>query len=235
MTNEKESMSGVFSEYGEIRKPTYKEQAYKLIREAILYQKLVPDRIYSQEAICQELGVSRTPVREALLELQNEGYIVFCRGKGIQIVTLDDKSIHDILEMRLHLEITAAQLAAMRADEKDLEHIRTCLQEGFDNLKDKDKPKDFAQNYRLDHQFHRAVAQASHNELLFTTLSSVLDLYLRFEVQTVYNNESFANAIMDEHRAIYEAVAKHDQMKAAFCAQTHLQDAYRRTLSRYWN
>ncbi|MBQ4426060.1 MAG: GntR family transcriptional regulator [Lachnospiraceae bacterium] len=235
MNHEKDSVSGIFSEYGQIRKPTYKEQAYRLIKEAILYQKFQPDKIYSQEAICQELGVSRTPVREALLELQSEGYIVFCRGKGIQIVTLDDKSIHDILEMRLYLEITAAHLAAMRADKKDLAYIEQCLKACYDNLDENNESRDIAVSYRLDHQFHRAVALAAHNELLCTTLDNVLDLYLRFEVQTVYHNVFYANAIMEEHRAIFEAVSQHDQMKASFCAQTHLEDAYRRTLSKYWS
>ena len=109
------SLAGIFSGHGQIKTPTYKEQAYRLLKEAILYQRFQADTIYSQEAICQELGISRTPVREALLELQKENYIRFCRGKGIQIVSLDDQAIHDILEMRIYLEMAGAELAAQRA------------------------------------------------------------------------------------------------------------------------
>ena len=112
--SENRSVVGIFSGHGQIKTPTYKEQAYQLIKEAVLYQKFQTNAIYSQEAICQELGISRTPVREALLELQKEGYIHFCRGKGIQIVELDDKAIRDILEMRLYLEGIVAELAAKR-------------------------------------------------------------------------------------------------------------------------
>ena len=70
--SENNSVAGIFSGHGQIKTPTYKEQAYRLIKEAILYQRFQADTIYSQEAICQELGISRTPVREALLELQKE-------------------------------------------------------------------------------------------------------------------------------------------------------------------
>ena len=71
--SENNSVAGIFSGHGQIKTPTYKEQAYRLIKEAILYQRFQADTIYSQEAIYQELGISRTPVREALLELQKAG------------------------------------------------------------------------------------------------------------------------------------------------------------------
>lgn len=219
---------------GQIRKPTYKEQAYRLIKDAILYQRFTPGAVYSQEAICQQLGVSRTPVREALLELQNEGYIRFCRGKGIQIIALEDRDIHDILEMRLYLEMTAARLAAQHATRKDLHYIKECLDACYRNLDKNHESKDIAKSYRLDHQFHRAVALASHNALLCQILDDVLDLYLRFEVQTVYNNTFYAQAIMDEHRKIHEAVKESDPEKASQAAYTHLNDAFIRTLDKYW-
>ncbi len=225
------SVTGIFSGHGQVKTPTYKEQAYDLIKEAVLYQKFRPDAIYSQEAICQELGISRTPVREALLELQKEGYIRFCRGKGIQIVSLDDKAIHDILEMRIYQEMTAAELAARRASQADLDHIAACLADNYRNL----NSQDIILCYRLDHQFHRAVALAAHNDLLYNTLDDVLNHYLRFEVLTVYQSNSSANSIWEEHNTIYTAIKEHDAQKARQAAETHLQDAYRRTLGNYWN
>ncbi len=233
MTSEHEAIRNAFGS-GQIKKPTYKEQAYRLIKEAILYQRFPPGAVYSQEAICQQLGVSRTPVREALLELQNEGYIRFNRGKGIQIIALEDKDIHDILEMRLYLEMTAARLAADNASKKDIKYIKECLDACYRNLDKNYETKDIAKSYRLDHQFHRAIAIASHNALLCQILDNVLDLYLRFEVQTVYNNTFFAQAIMDEHSSIYHSIAEHDADKSAHSAYTHLNDAFHRTLEKYW-
>ena len=66
--------------------PSYKEQAYRLIKDAILFNRFRVGAIYSQENICKELGISRTPVREALLELQKDGYVSFARGKGVQVI-----------------------------------------------------------------------------------------------------------------------------------------------------
>ena len=225
------SVEGIFSGHGQVKTPTYKEQAYKLIKEAVLYQKFKPDAIYSQEAICQELGISRTPVREALLELQKEGYLLFCRGKGIQIVSLDQKAIHDILEMRVYLEKATAELAARRATEADVNEIAVCLDAQHQHL----NSQDINLCYRLDHAFHRAVARASHNDLLYQALDEVLDHYLRFEVLTIYESYSGASAIWTEHNAIYSAIRAHDPAEAYKAAELHLQDAYKRTLEQYWH
>lgn len=224
------SVNGVFSGRGQIKTVTYKEQAYDLIKEAILYQKFQPDAIYSQEAICQELGISRTPVREALLELQKEGYIVFCRGKGIQIVSLDDKAIHDILETRLYHEMAVAELAAKRATAEDLAEIGGCLEEQRRNL----DAQDIDLCYHLDHRFHRAIAKAAHNERLMRAVDDILNHYLRFEELAIYKNYNGASAIMTEHTLLYEAIRDHDPEKACAAARDHLCSAYDRTLGRYW-
>ena len=229
--SESQSVAGIFSGHGQIKTPTYKEQAYQLIKEAVLYQKFQTDAIYSQEAICQELGISRTPVREALLELQKEGYIRFCRGKGIQIVELDDKAIHDILEMRIYLESIAAELAAKRATQADLDYIAECLENNRSNR----SKNDIVLNYRMDHKFHRSIALAAHNDVLYNSLDDVLNHYLRFEALTVYQNDLSASSILQEHQAIYEAVSRHEPQEAYRAAMRHLRDAYKRTLGYYWS
>ena len=228
--SENNSVAGIFSGHGQIKTPTYKEQAYRLIKEAILYQRFQADTIYSQEAICQELGISRTPVREALLELQKEDYIRFCRGKGIQIVTLDDKAIHDILEMRIYLEMAGAELAAQRATAADLDYIKECLESNQRHR----STDNIIQNYRMDHQFHRSVAKAAHNNLLYNTLDDVLNHYLRFETLTVYQSQTSSQSIVDEHQALYEAVKNRNAQQARQAAASHLENAYRRTLGNYW-
>ena len=78
---------------------TMKQQAYELIKDAILYRRLQIGITYSQDALCSELNISRTPVREALLELQQEGYIAFMRGKGIQVIPVT-RSAHRTLSRR---------------------------------------------------------------------------------------------------------------------------------------
>lgn len=222
--------TGIFSDQPHIVTPTYKQQAYDLIKDAIIYQRFRADAIYSQEGICQELGISRTPVREALLELQKEGYVYFYRGKGIKIVSIGADDIYDILEIRLYTERICASLAAQRATKKDLEKMSGFLDEIKKNL----DSKDGVMLYHLDHQFHRALAEASHNSWLLRNIEDILDNYLRFEVKTVYNNLIDANSVLDEHRAIYEAVKSGNSEKAQQAAERHLERSYNRTLSKYW-
>ena len=220
--------TGIFSNQ-QIITPTFKEQAYQLIKDAIIYQRFREDAIYSQEGICQELGISRTPVREALLELQKEGYVSFCRGKGVKIVPMDDKNAHDVMEMRLYTERTCGELAARRATEEDLKNMQNFLERIRQNL----GSKDGVLLYHLDHQFHRALAVATHNNWLSHSLSVILDNYLRFEVKTVYNNLIDAKTVFSEHQAIYDAVASHNEDRAQQAVTHHLQNSYKRTLSKY--
>ena len=93
MSDKKESLIGGVV----VKTLTYKEQAYELIKDAVLFNRFRVGAIYSQDEICEELGISRTPVREALLELQKEGYVTFARGRGVKVVPVTYEIEKDIL------------------------------------------------------------------------------------------------------------------------------------------
>ena len=210
--------------------PSYKEQAYRLIKEAILFNRFRVGAIYSQDDICKELGISRTPVREALLELQKDGYVSFSRGKGVQVVPVSDRDARDILETRMYIECINAKLAANRAAQRDLQAMR----ESLDRLRDQLSTRDGQHLYRLDHIFHRAVAAATQNRLLYRECELLLDHYLRFEVKSVYNNSIDAKIVFDEHVAICDAIAEGSAERAEQAMARHLTNSYRRTVSRFW-
>ena len=224
------SINNVFSPSDQIATLTYKQQAYKLIKTAILYQKMKTDTIYSQDSICHALNISRTPVREAFLELQNEGYVNFYRGKGIKVVSLDPALVHDFLEMRMDQEMMSAELAARRASQEDLDLISSAMQEHFQSLALHDQ--DLC--YRTDHQFHRAIAKAAHNGVLYQSLDNLLDQCLRTEFLHTYHIQESINATFEEHKNIFQAVSSHDQQKARLAAKYHLENAYRRAQATYW-
>ena len=210
--------------------PSYKEQAYRLIKDAILFNRFRVGAIYSQENICKELGISRTPVREALLELQKDGYVSFSRGKGVQVVPVSDSDAHDILEARMYAERINARLAGSRAAPEDLDAMRKSL----DQLQAQLDTRDGQHLYRLDHIFHRGVAAAAHNHLLYRQCEILLDHYLRFEVKSVYNNSIDAQVVFNEHVAIYDAIAAKSPERVEQAMARHLTNSYRRTVSRYW-
>lgn len=104
----------------------------------------------------------------------------------------------DILETRMYIECINAKLAANRAAQRDLQAMR----ESLDRLRDQLSTRDGQHLYRLDHIFHRAVAAATQNRLLYRECELLLDHYLRFEVKSVYNNSIDAKIVFDEHVAI---------------------------------
>lgn len=211
-------------------KPSYKDIAYERIKDAILFNRFRIGAIYSQESICRELGISKTPLREALLELQTDGYVSFCRGRGVLIQPVSYEKAHDILEARITMEPICAQLAAQRADEEDrqkMKNLLTSLREGLPS-------EDGQRLYRIDHSFHRMVIKASHNEMFYRFLDVILDHYLRFEVKSVYNNSIDARKVYMEHRKVYEAIAAGDEKKAYKAMETHLKNSFARTLPDYW-
>lgn len=210
--------------------PSFKEQAYALIKDAILFNRFRVGAIYSQEAICTELGISRTPVREALLELQKDGYVSFCRGKGVQVVPVSQTMAHDILEARLYAERVNAELAAVRATQQERDYLVQTLKDLQENLEGRDGQL----LYRVDHRFHRGVAAAAHNQLMYRQSEVLLDHYLRFEVKSVYNNSIDGKIVFEEHVAILDAIQSGNGERAKQAIEKHLTNSYRRTVSQFW-
>ncbi|MBU5668630.1 GntR family transcriptional regulator [Peptoniphilus sp. MSJ-1] len=224
------SNQDIFSNSDQIVKRTYKDQAYNLIKNAILYNKFRIGATYSQQEICDELGISRTPVREALLELQKEGYVSFARGKGVEVVPVTDETAHDILETRLILEGINAKIAAERRTDEDIKYIYSCLGELKKNL----STFDGQALYRIDHQFHRSIARATHNKILYNQTELILDNYLRFENKSVYNNSIDGNNVFKEHEMIANAINEGNSDKSKKLMENHLKESYSRTLNRFW-
>lgn len=219
----------IFSKDEAIVLPTYKEQAYKLIKEAIIFQRFKPDEMYSQETICNELGISRTPVREALLELQREHYIAFCRGRGITVVPISESMAKDILEVRLCNEKFGARLAAERATDVELSKIKCTLDKALQVADNNDN----TELYKLDYAFHNAIMEASHNLWLQRSVNELRDQCLRFENQNAYDGKHSVSAIIEEHRKIFQHISERDADGAEAAINEHLLAAYNRTMSKY--
>ena len=214
-----------------IKTLSYKEQAYNLIKDAILFNKFRIGAIYSQESICNELGISRTPVREALIELQKEGYITIIRGRGIEVTPVTEEDAKDILEVRIFYEKNNAFLAAKRIKDEDIKLLKECIEKLESNLTTFDSQL----LYRIDHQFHRLVAKATQNNWMYKETELILDNYLRFENKSVYNNSIDGQLVFKEHLVIFNAIRDKEAEKAKKLMEKHLVNSYYRTLKKIWN
>lgn len=211
-------------------KMTFKEKAYVLIKNAIMFNKFRVEGIYSQDDICEEIEISKTPVREALLQLQNEGFVKILRGKGVQIVPVNNESAKDIIETRLLLEVNNAFFAASVLDDSDELEIKQCL----DNLENCLISKDSNTLYVIDHAFHKSISKATQNKIFYKQTCLILDNYLRFENKNVYNNLIDGKKVFEEHRLIAEAIFNRNPKNASRNMETHLIKSYNRTLREIW-
>lgn len=200
------------------KKATLKKSAYHLIKDAILNKQFIVGNAYSQKNIMQELEISKTPLREALIELQKDGYVAFHRGTGVLIKALSEREAAEIIEFRIGLESYSARLAAERATKEDLNNIQKALQQ----LKLKMSTKDEHILVGIDHDFHIAVAVASHNDFLRKQCESSWDQVLRFASMSTYKNSIDNNHVLKEHQAVYDAIAAHNSTKAEKAMEKHL-------------
>jgi DNA-binding GntR family transcriptional regulator len=212
-------------------KSTFKEQAYEKMKNAILFNHFRIGAIYSQESICKDLNISLTPLREAMLELQNEGYVSYCRGKGVLIKPVSREEARNILQARLWIEKLTAGVAAQKATAQDIEEMRKRI----DELQEKLETRDAQNLYRIDHGFHKAIAYSTHNPYIYRFCCSLLDHYLRFEVKSVYSNSIDARHVFEEHFNIFKCIEAHKATKAEEMMVKHLNNSFQRTLSMYWS
>ena len=190
-------------------------------------------KIPSERQLTEKLGVSRSLVREALKELHGRGIIKTQHGKGsfvsdILPVVADEsvlmhlfqdhsRTLYDLLEVREQLEGQAAKLAAERGTEKDFYQITKAI-EALEK-------SDALVNAKLDHSFHRAIAEASHNPVLIHVLNSLKGLTLQ-SVQVTLSNLSHRDHIKQQidkhHRQIYNAILGRQPQWAMKAATAHV-------------
>lgn len=205
---------------------TCKENAYQLIKTAILNKRFIVGSEYSQDSLSRELGVSKTPLREALLELQKDGYVAFHRGTGVKINAITKEEAADILEFRMCTEVYAARLAATRATKEDLVKINTVLTQFKDELKTRNEQL----LVKLDHAFHMAVVAASHNAWFYKQCDISWENVLRFASMSTYKNIIDNSNVFKEHKAVYDALVERSVLKAERAMKQHLANGRHRLL-----
>lgn len=192
------------------------------------------DRLDSVEQLAQSFDVSRSAVREALSGMRAMGLIVMRQGEGTFVTKFDassiqlpkntgllmrEEDIREIYEVRKILEVGAARSAALHHELEDL----IPLQKAIEAMK---KAKNDGEvGAEADMQFHMAIAQASHNNILIHLMSSVDEVMLSVLKETrqvlVYT-EKKTGSLIEEHEAIYEAIKERDAEKAYERMLTHL-------------
>lgn len=197
-----------------------RELVLEAIREAIINGTLKPRERLMEIQLAEELGVSRTPVREALRKLELEGFIVMVPRKGAYVADLSFKDIADVFEIRAALEALAAGLAAERITDEELEEMERLLVEKAESI----AANDIEKLIEVDTKFHDAIYRASRNERLYAIINNLREQIQRFRTTSLAYPGRMKQSL-DEHRSIVEALQARDVQLARNLAQEHIENA----------
>jgi DNA-binding GntR family transcriptional regulator len=197
-----------------------REIVFEALRDAIVSHVLQPGERLMEVQLAEAMGVSRTPVREAIRRLELEGFVVMIPRRGAYVAQLSLKDIADAFEIRGALEGLAASLAAERATEDDIEELGRLLVRMSECLDSGDTPK----AVDMDVEFHEKLYDASRNERLSQMVSNLREQILRFRTQSLSYPGRLAKALQ-EHGMIIDAIAERDPATARKHAEHHIQAA----------
>lgn len=198
---------------------TKAESAYELVREQVLSGDLEPGAVIAQATLARELGISTTPLREALRRLMTEGLVELDAHRDARVTRLTAEEARDLIEIRRSLDPLAAGLAAERRTREDLALIRATADELLPLRTDPGTAE------LLTHRrFHVAIYSASHNQMLVQTLDGLWDKADRYRRLALENGrtEEDLDRTHTEHRAMVEAIAAGDADTAAAVMLAHV-------------
>ena len=197
---------------------TAADVVYRQLRGQIFAKKRQPGDRLTEEAIAQELDVSRTPVREAIRRLAAEGLATLIPNAGARLAKPTRQEIIDTYELREFLECLAARKAALNVTAAQTNK----LQQTIDEEEQIFAARNFEAYLDVNNRFHRTLAECSGNDVLAEFINNLL---ARTCVYMIFYDSFFdmsTNPSLDEHRALLKALLAHDPDKAEQLMKVHL-------------
>lgn len=194
-----------------------RDVVFKTLRQAILMGELKPGQRLMEIQLANQLGVSRTPIREAMRKLELEGLVVMIPRKGAQVARINQKGLHDALEVRSALEALAVELACQRITTEELQQLEISLE----NFRVAIHGKDLSVIADRDVEFHDIIFAATKNERLIAILSNLREQIYRYRVEYLKDYNSH-KGLLAEHETIFEALCTHNVELAKDTIASHI-------------
>lgn len=223
--------------------PTAAESISRILRQAILDGALAGGTTLRQADLAKQLGVSRIPVREALLKLEGEGLVETQPRRGVIVTSLSADDFNEILEMRFALESLALELAAENFTKKDLDDVLKLVTESQRKMPpagNEDLQEEFESRWgSMNWAFHKRIYSVAERPRLLTTIENLHQLFAR-QLRTRLNTAQAHTArgaakatplhanrlewevVLEEHRQIAKACGRHDAHKAKEILRAHI-------------
>ena len=182
-----------------------RDVVFKTLRQAILTGELKPGERLMEIHLANKLGVSRTPIREAIRKLELEGLVTMVPRRGAQVAQITEKSMSDVLEVRRALDELAVELACLRITQEEKEQLKeACL--NFEKIVITNDVHEIA---KADVAFHDIIFAATGNGRLSQMVNNLAEQMYRYRYEYI-KDEKQHDMLVKEHRKIYDSIIAND-------------------------
>lgn len=195
-----------------------RDVVFNTLRDAILTGKLVPGERLMENQLAEKLGVSRTPIREALRMLEIENLVELVPRKGAQVLDMSEKDIIDVLELRGALESLAVSIACRKMNNTQIQKLR----EAQKNFEMNYVNEDFEKTAEADEAFHALIFSSTENDKLIHIINTLRTQLYRYRITHLKVPER-STLINEQHNKIIEAIEKHDENEGIKAAKNHVK------------
>lgn len=201
-------------------------QVHRALSHAIIMGELAPGSLHSVAKLAERLQVSRSPVREALISLADQGMVAFERNRGVRILQTTGHDLEEIFSLRLLLEVPATYRAAQAMTDHDVERLR----EALGSLEKFEGATTMLAHQEMDSGFHRVILEAAGNGRLVTVVDNLWSIQKMRGVSSAGRSRKLAD-IHREHAAVLHQIEAGDALGAAAAMRSHLANSARLLLA----
>lgn len=198
-----------------------RDVVFKTLRQAILTGQLKPGERLMEVPLSERLGVSRTPIREAIRKLELEGLVTMVPRKGAQVAQISAKDLKDVLEVRASLDSLAVELACERISDEQLKMLRAACDQ-FEKVASAKKPN-VTSITQADVALHDVIVRATGNKKLQQMISNLSEQMYRYRFEYI-KDSSYHALLIKEHERIYESIKNRDKKSAVAEATAHIDN-----------
>lgn len=196
-----------------------RDVVFNTLRQAILKGELKPGERLMEIKLANKLGVSRTPIREAIRKLELEGLVLMIPRKGAEVADISEKSLKDVLEVRKALEELSVQLTCDRITKEEIVELK----QAAEHFKRVLKNKDITEIAEADVRFHDVIYTATKNQKLIQLLNNLREQMYRYRIEYLKQEEVYPKLIR-EHEEIIERIKNKDKDAATHIVCQHIDN-----------
>lgn len=196
-----------------------RDVVFNTLRQAILTGELKPGERLMEIHLANRLGVSRTPIREAIRKLELEGLVIMIPRRGAEVANITTKSMQDVLEVRRALDVLSVELACERISEEELLQLKNAC----DEFEKATRTKDLKKIAQADVALHDIIVKATGNERLVQLVSNLSEQMYRYRFEYI-KDASKHQRLVEEHRIIFESIRNKDKITALETSKLHIDN-----------